>query len=451
MLLHPRTKYFGLTLIGLIHSLTAGVLLAENWPHWRGPHGTGVSTEGSVAVRWGPEENITWKAVLGGLGVSCPVVWEDTVFVTSQVGKGILRGGSHPTLARGGQEADEKPLGTRGGLKEEGEVSFLVEAFHRTDGRRLWEYQFEAEGELPEVHSKHNLASPSPVTDGTLVFAWFGTGQIVALDMNGRLVWKRHLGAEISRFDINWGPGSSPTLYQDLIYLQCYHRPASYLLALDKQTGKEKWRIDREKGVLSHCTPFVARRDDGDELIINSSNSVDAYEPLSGQFLWTADESVRYAIPSPSFGDGVLYMSRGYRSGPYLAIRTGGRGDVSKTHILWRVGSGAPYISSLVYYEGLVYMANGMGIVTAVDASSGQRVWQERIGGIYSASPVAAGGRIYLLNESGETVVIRAGTECRVVARNPLEERVVASPAISNGQLFIRTDAHLVCVTEQPQ
>lgn len=231
-----------------------------------------------------------------------------------------------------------------------------------------------------------------------------------------------------------------------MIYLQCYHRLASYLLALDKRTGKERWRIDRESGVLSHCTPFVAKRADGDELIVNSSESVDAYNPLSGQFLWTAGEPVRYAIPSPSFGNDVLYMSRGYRSGPYLAIRTGGRGDVSRTHVLWRIGSGAPYISSLVYYEGLVYMVNGLGIVTAVDAISGNRVWQERIGGIYSASPVAANGRIYLLNESGETVVIRAGRELDILARNALGERAVASPAISNGQLFIRTDTHLVCI-----
>jgi outer membrane protein assembly factor BamB len=339
-------------------------------------------------------------------------------------------------------------LGSQDGLKEEGKVSFRVEAFHRTDGRRLWEYRFDAAGELPEVHSKHNLASPSPVTDGKLVVAWFGTGQVVALDMQGELLWKRHLGTEISNFDINWGHGSSPTLYQDLVYLQCYHRPASYLLALDKQTGEEKWRIDRESGVLSHCTPFVAKRPEGDELIVNSSESVDAYDPTSGEFLWKAGESVRYAIPSPSFGDGVLYMSRGYRSGPYMAIRTGGRGDVSETHVLWRIGSGAPYISSLVYYEGLVYMANGLGIVTAVDAVSGKRVWQERIGGIYSASPVAANGRVYLLNESGETVVIRAGRKFDILARNALDERAVASPAISNGQLFIRTDTHLVCISK---
>lgn len=429
--------------------LLASTLLADNWPNWRGPFGNGVSRETKVPLQWGPDRNISWKALLGGRGVSGPVVWEETVFVTSQVGRGNLRDGTHPTLARGGQEVDEAPLEALDNLRDHGQVSFLVEAFHRSDGRRLWEYRIEAEGEFPEVHSKHNMASPSPVTDGERVYAWFATGQVVALDMNGNLVWKRHLGKEFSRFDINWGHGSSPSIYENLIYLLCYHRPASYLLALDKRTGNVRWKIDRGEGVLSHSTPFIAKRLEGDELIVNSSQSVDAYDPLSGEFLWQADEAVRYAIPSPSFGDEVLYMSRGYRSGPYMAIRTGGRGDVTQTHILWRMGSGAPYISSLLHYQGLVYMVNGLGVVTAVEALSGRRVWQERVGGIYSASPVAAAGRVYLLNESGETVVIRTGRKLDILARNSLNERVVASPAISDGRLFIRTDVHLICVGEQ--
>jgi outer membrane protein assembly factor BamB len=324
----------------------------------------------------------------------------------------------------------------------------LVEAFEVTTGTRLWQYKLTAEGDFPEVHSKHNMASPSPVTDGELVYAWFATGQIVALDMDGRLVWKRHLGREISPFVINWGHGSSPSLYKGLLILLCYHRPASHLLAVEKKTGKDVWRIEREEGVHSHCTPFVAATGSRDELIINSSESVDAYDPLTGESYWHAGEGVRYAIPAPAFGEGVLYMSRGYRSGPYLAIRTGGSGDVSETHVLWRVAKGAPYISSLLYYEGLVYMVNGLGIATCIDGATGKRVWQERIGGIYSASPVAAEGRIYLLNESGETVVLRAGREPHILERNPLNERVVASPAISGGGFFVRTDSHLICVRD---
>ncbi len=423
-----------------------GTVSAENWPQWRGPLENGVSGEKGVPLQWNENKNIAWKAPLGGISVSSPIVWKDKAFVTSQIGKGKLRGGSNPTLARGEQQADEKPLRVADNSSGNTQATFLVEAFEVTDGKRLWQYRLPAEGVFPEVHGKHNMASPSPVTDGEFVYAWFATGQIVALNMDGHLVWKRHLGREISPFVINWGHGSSPALYEDLLFLQCYHLPASHLLALDKKTGQEVWRIDRGQDIHSHCTPFVAKNDSRDELIVNSTQRVDAYNPLTGELLWYAGEVVRYAIPAPAYDKGVLYMSRGYRSGPYLAIRTGGRGNVSETHVLWRVGRGAPYISSLLYYEGLVYMVNGLGIATCVDGATGKKVWQERIGGIYSASPVAAEGRIYLLNESGETVVLRAGPEPHILERNPLGERVVASPAISKGRFFVRTDSHLICV-----
>jgi outer membrane protein assembly factor BamB len=383
---------------------------------------------------------------LGGLSVSSPVAWEDRVFVTSQIGRGTLRTGSHPTLARGGQEVDEKPLGGSAAENRDGKVEFLVEAFHRRDGRLLWQYRTEAEGEFPPVHSKHNMASPSPITDGEHVFAWFATGQLVALNMAGKVVWKRHLGVEYGPFTINWGHGSSPALYQDLLILQCYHVPAAYLLALDKRTGKQRWRVDQETDRTSFCTPFVAHRSEGDELIVNSSRQVEGYDPHSGNLLWYAGEEVRYAIPVPAYADGILYMSRGYRNGPYMALRVGGRGDVTKSHMVWHVPRGAPYISSPVYLDGLVYMANGLGIVKCIDAATGDRVWQERIGGIYSASPVVAENRIYLLNESGETVVLRAGRTPHILQRNQLEERTVASPAISNRQIFIRSDQHLICI-----
>jgi outer membrane protein assembly factor BamB len=290
------------------------------------------------------------------------------------------------------------------------------------------------------------MASPSAVTDGEHVFAWFATGQLVALNVEGKLLWQRNLSKDLSSFDISWGHGSSPTVYDDLLILQCYHQPAAYLLALDKRTGEEKWKLDRGTGVTSFSTPLVVRTPERHELIVNSSERVDAYNPTTGELLWHAGEPQRYAIPAPAYEDGILYMSRGYRSGPYMALRIGGRGDVSKTHILWRVATGAPYVSSLVFHDGLVYMANGNGIVTCIDGETGERVWQERVGGIYTASPVVADGKIHLLNESGETVVLRAGREPHILERNPIGERAVASPAISKGQIFIRTDAHLFCI-----
>lgn len=421
--------------------------LADNWPQWRGPLGTGVSNETGLPVHWS-EDQIAWKVPLQGLGVSSPIIWDDRVFVTSQLGKAVLRPGSHPTLARGEAAAAERPLGSGNAATHEdpGQVYFLVEVFDRPTGRRLWEYRLRAEGELPAVHQKHNLASPSPVTDGELVYAWFGTGQLLTLNMEGKLVWQRHLGQENSPFTIAWGHGSSPALYRDLLFLLCDHVPASYLLALDKKTGKEKWRVDRGKGVRSYSTPTVVRGSDGDELIVNSSERIDAYDPATGRLLWYTGEPNRFPIPVPTFDNGVLYASRGYRSGPYMAIRTGGRGDISGTHVQWLVSTGAPYVSSLLYYRGLIYMANDAGIAACVDAKTGEKVWQERVGGIFSASPVAADAKVYLLSETGEVIVLEAGREPRVLARNQLGERLVASPGISGERLFIRTDEHLFCI-----
>jgi outer membrane protein assembly factor BamB len=435
--------------LGLVLTMLAAVSVsAADWPSWRGPVGTGTTPETKLPERWSATENVAWKAPLAGLGVSSPIVSGNRVIVTSQIGSGVRAPGNHPRLVQGGNAASagERALEAKGG----GEATFfLVEAFNRGDGKRLWEYRFEAAGTLPGVHDKHNLASPSPVTDGKMVYAWFGTGQIVALDMNGRLVWQRHLGAEISPFDVIWGHSSSPTLYGDTIILLCDHEPASYLLALDKRTGKQVWKAERGKGRMSYSTPLVVETPTGPELIVNSSERVDGYDPRNGTLLWFTGGTNRFPIPMPVFHNGVIYMSRGYRSSPYMAIRPGGRGDITKSHVVWESATGAPYISSLVFHEGLIYMATDVGAVTVVEAESGQRVSQQRIEGVFSASPVAADGKVYFVSENGETIVMQAGRTPSVLARNDLGERAIASPAISNGQIFIRTDDHVFAIGQR--
>jgi hypothetical protein len=421
-----------------------GSASAADWPQWRGPRGNGATDEKDLPVKWSATENVAWKATIGGLGVSSPIVAGDRVFVTSQIGTGVRKPGNHPRLAQGSTTSGERALATTSGRDDK--TFFVVEAFNRIDGRRLWQHRMEATGPLPGVHDKHNLASPSPVTDGQMVYAWFGTGQIVALDLSGKVVWERHLGQEIAPFDINWGHASSPTLYGDTVLLLCDHSPASYLLAVDKKSGKERWRADRGKGRMSYTTPFVVETATGPELIVNSSQRVDAYDPRTGTFLWHVGGSNQFPIPAPTFHDGVLYLTRGYRSGPYMAIRPGGRGDISASHVVWEVPTGAPYISSLVYHEGILYMASDVGAVTAIDAATGKRIWQERVDGIFSASPVAADGKIYFVSETGETIVLKAGRQAEVLARNDVGERLIASPAISNGQIFLRSDDKLFAI-----
>jgi outer membrane protein assembly factor BamB len=431
--------------LSLVLVLLAAPAIAEDWPQWRGPHGNGVSEEKPLPTRWS-KDDVAWKARLGGLGISSPIVFGDRVFVTSQKGRVALRPGMHPTLARGGEAKDEKPLGAGEGSDDASPVEFLLEAFDRRDGKRLWQYRLLAEGELPPVHQKHNLASPSPVTDGELVYAWFGNGQLLATTLDGSLAWKRHLGREIAPFDIDWGHGSSPALHGDLVLLLCDHKPGAYLLALDKKTGRQVYKVEREKGAISYSTPTIVKGPKGDELVVNSTTRVDAYDPETGQLLWWVGEPHRFAVPVPALDGTTLYLSRGYRSGPFMAVTAGGRGDVSKTAVRWSVATGAPYISSLVYYQGLVYMASDVGVVTCVDAASGERVWQERVDGIFTASPVAGDGKIYLVSETGDTIVLEAGRAAKVLSRNALFERSAASPAVSRGRIFLRTDDHLIAV-----
>jgi outer membrane protein assembly factor BamB len=430
--------------------LGAGSARAENWPQWRGPRGNGVSAERGLPHSWSDDENVGWKSTLGGLSVSTPVVWGDRVFVTSQKGRGVLREGrNHPTLGRGGELPEELSLGDIVGGVEDSEVVFLVEAFASEDGRRLWSHETRADapGQMPEVHRKHNLASPSPVTDGETVYAWFGTGQLVALDLDGSLRWQKHLGREYGPFDIPWGHSSSPTLYQDLVLLLCDHTPSSYLLALDKRTGEERWKADRGEGLRSYSTPTVVPGPDGDELLVNSSERLEGYDPKTGARKWFFVESNQFPIPVPSFHDGVIYTTRGYRSGPYMAIRPGGRGDIAGTdHMIWHVPTGAPYVSSLVQYEGVVYMASDSGVLQAADARTGERLWQERTGGVFSAAPVAGDGKIYFLSETGETVVLAAGRTPEVLARNALSARFLASPVVSGGRLYLRSDGEVLSI-----
>jgi outer membrane protein assembly factor BamB len=290
------------------------------------------------------------------------------------------------------------------------------------------------------------MASPSPVSDGRRVYAWFSTGQIVALDMEGDLIWQRHLGREIAPFDINWGHSSSPTLFGDTLILLCDHEPASYLLALDARTGEERWRADRGRGRQSYSTPFVVDTSTGPELIVNSSERVDAYDPRSGERLWHIGGPNQFPIPSPTLHDGVLYLSRGYRSGPYMAVRPGGRGDVNDSHVVWSAPTGAPYISSLVHLDGLIYMASDVGGVTVLDATTGDRVWQQRVDGVFSASPVAGDGKVYFVAEGGAVVVIGGGRRPTVLARNEIGERLIASPAVSDGQIFLRSDDRIFAI-----
>ena len=424
------------TLLGLLFCLSAS---AADWPQWRGPNANGISDETGLATEWGPDRNIAWKAPLPGLGTSTPIVVGDRIFVTSQVGDGPFE--------QRGRDFESAAVAKKTGERDK--VRFVVHAFDLRTGRQLWQHAVDAPTDLPKVHLKHNLASPSCVSDGKLVYAWFGTGQFVALTLDGKVSWERDLTKDYGRYDILWGHGSSPMLYKDSLILLCDHQGSAYVVALDKRNGKQLWKTDRGKDRRSYTTPFLVSGPGGDQLIINSSQRIDAISPTTGELLWHVGEENRVPVPTPVYSDGVLYTSRGYNSGPYMAVKVGGRGDVNATHLQWQVQTGAPYVSSLLFYKGLIYMATEAGIVSCADAANGKVLWKERFGGVFSASPVAAEGKVYLVNENGEAFVLAAGREMKILAKNTLSERTLASPAIASGLILLRTDEHLVAVGDR--
>jgi len=423
---------------------------AQDWPQWRGPGSAAVSAETPLPASWSATERLAWRAPIAGAGTSSPIVVGDRVIVTSQVGRAPTAGGGQPRLARddralAGREGTIADVAADGG--DAGAITFVVEAFDRTAGTRLWAHRVPATGPFPELHEKHNLATPTPVADEARVYAWFGNGQIVAVDLKtGQPAWTRHLGADYAPFDAQWGHGSSPVRYRDLVILLCDHRTSAYLLALDAKTGRERWKVARGSGRVSHSTPVVIAGPRGDELLVNSSARIDAYDPATGAALWFTGSDRQTPIPSAVFHDGRIFLSRGYRNSDVLAIRPGGRGDVTTTHVDWTAPNGASYVPSIVYYDGLLYMTNEVGIATCLDAATGARVWQHRLGGIFFASPVAGDGKVYFVSETGETFVLKAGRTAQVLATNDLGERFLASPAIARGRIFLRSDRTLFAV-----
>ena len=435
----------------LIVLLLPSAVLSAHWPAWRGPSDSGVSLEKNLPVTWSDRENVAWEAPLRGMGVSTPLVWADRVIVTSQEGASRERDGRHPTLVTGADAASagERTLGGRqAGVRvtPTDRIRFVVTALDRETGRKVWEYALDPAGDLPEVHEKHNLASPSPVTDGQRIYTWFGTGQVVALDLSGKMVWQRNLAREYAPVTIIWGPGSSPALYGDTLYLLNYHGQSAYLLAVDAKTGTTKWKADGTPGVTSYSTPVLVKGPKGQELVVNSSEGVTGHDPATGARLWHFAEANSFPVPAAVPHGDIVYLNRGHRSSPYMAIRLGGRGEIANTHVVWRQPTGGPYVPSIIHYDGLIYMATDQGIISAVDAASGERVWQARIPGVYMASPVAGDGKVYFAGETGETLVLEAGRQLKILARNKLTGRFGGSPAIAAGRIFLRADDRLVAV-----
>jgi outer membrane protein assembly factor BamB len=397
--------------------------LTDIWPQWRGPTGDSVVPGGRLPMHWSKTENVVWKVSLPGWGASTPAIWQDVLFVTTQDGDKLL-------LLRLDRQT--------------GKVVWQREVGHGAPRRK---------GPVGNgrFHDEHNMASPSPVTDGRHVWAHFGNGDLACYDFDGKRVWAVNLPQRYGPYTIWWGHANSPLLVGDLLISVCVQDPKgggrSYVIALDKATGKERWLTPRQTGATeepadSYTTPVLYRHGGRDEVVVFGGNVLDAYDPATGKRLWQCDVfKGNRVISGPTVAGDTIYAVQGMR-GPLFAIRPEG-GDAPAGTVLWKYASNTPDAACPVVANGLVFLATNSGVAVCVDAASGRQVWKERLGDAFRATPLVAGDRVYFFSKGGEAAVVQAGRTLRVLARPELGEPIAGPPAAAGGDLFIRTRQHL--------
>jgi outer membrane protein assembly factor BamB len=384
----------------------------NNWPRFRGPTGQGLTRASSLPTEWDSSgTNIVWQTPVPGEGNSSPIIWDNRIFVTSSTADGTER---------------------------------FVHCFDRRDGRQLWTQSAPKQPPETGVRDKNGYASATPVTDGQRVVAFFGTCGLVCLDLDGNRLWS------YNNFKVSTGhgPGSSPIIYNDLVILaQDQNQADSIFIALDKQSGELRWQSSRPRA-MTWSSPIIVKVGDHDELIVSGGKSVKGYEPTTGRELWSLTGPTEEVIPTVAVGPTMLFSASG-RNGPTIALRPGGSGDVTETHLAWRTVRGGPHVPSLILVRDRIFVVNDTGIASCMDAATGKMVWQQRIRDTFSASPVEAGGLVYFPSESGVTYILRAADKFEIVATNDLMSPILASPAVCDSQLFLRTKSDLFCIGEK--
>ena len=392
---------------------------SENWMRFRGPTGQGISTEAKLPVTWSATKNIKWKVSLPGKGWSSPIVFEDNVFITAS--------------------------------SEEG-VSCRVICINRKDGSITWETEVHRQKPGP-MRKQNSYATPTPVTDGKLVYSVFYDGTVTAVDFSGKIAWKN---SEVKFFSLH-GLGASPILVNGQVIMPFdgssredskvgWKVPwdKAVVLSLVTEDGSVRWKGKRGESRVGHVTPILV--DNGSQLVSAGGDRVQGFDPTTGKRIWSVYSQGEGVTPSPAVGGGLIYTSSGFEAPTLRAIRLGGKGEITKTHIAWEQKRGVATLSSLLYVKPYLYSISRDNILHCMEASSGKIVWMERLSGVHWASPVYADGRIYILSEEGVTLVLRPGPKYDEVARNEISDTCFASMAVSQGNFYIRSAQHLYCI-----
>jgi outer membrane protein assembly factor BamB len=393
--------------LALVLSLASSAPSGD-WPQFRGPNGSGVSRETGLPTEWDKDRNIRWKAPLPGQGHSNPVIAGGKVFVTAS--SGYLNRRLH------------------------------VLCLDQSSGKQLWHRQFHATGSTL-CHPKSSMAAPTPVTDGKAVYALFGSGDLAALDADGNLLWCRSLARDYpSRGNLN-GMSASPVLWKDVLILPVDNLGDSFLAGVDVKTGKNLWKTARPRD-HNWASPLLVRQGDRAQVVVSAIAGLSAYDAQSGKELWSCPgNGYSNTTSTPVLGDGLILVPNGHLA----AVRPGT--DRTGPKIVWQTSKLSPNVSSPLYHEKRVYALNPPNILVCADAADGKLLWQHRLAaGTYWSSPVAADGKIYVVNDAATTTVVQAGDEPKILARNDLDDPMVASPAVAGGCIFLRSDHYVYCV-----
>ncbi len=421
-----------------------------SWPSFRGAAASGSSDGQNLPDQWDVDagDGVLWRTPLPGLAHSSPVVWGDRVFVTSALGS-LPDATFRPGLYGDGDASEDRSL-----------HRWMVYAYDKSSGRLLWERTAHEGHPVDKRHIKSTYASATPATDGRIVVAAFGSQGVHAFDVDGAFLWKVDFGhLDLGAYDVptyEWGPASSPILWNDLVFVQCDTQQDSFIVALDARTGETVWKADRDE-LPSWSTPTVYEGSTGPELITNAANFIRAYDPRTGQELWRLGGSSKITAPTPVFVDELIVVASGrHPERPIFVVRAGARGNItlqdgleSNESVVWSRQGRGPYMPTPLIYRGILYVLGNNGVLDAYDLVAGEELYRARVphrGSGFSASPVAADGKIYLSNEDGDVVIVRAGPKFEHIATNTMGELLMATPALSEGVMYVRTSGSLFAI-----
>ena len=414
---------------------------AASWPQWRGPSGQGVSEETNLPSVWTATANIKWKSAIPGRGHSSPIVWGNRIFLTTAI-EGELVPGAKAVKHMNGNQEFVHPDSVGADHKHR----FQVLCIDRKTGKILWSQTAFEGTPFDDRHRKSSYAASTPATDGSAVYAFFGTEGLYAYDMSGKLMWKADLG---KLGTVGMGTGTSPILFKNIVIVQCDEEngESSFIVGIDKKTGKEIWRTPR-KVQVSWSTPLLVQTASRAELITSGTEFVIAYDPATGKELWRHKGVESNAIPSPVANNNLVFVSAGFPAKIAMAIKLGGNGDLAE-EVVWKYEKGTAYVPSPILYGDYLYLTSDRGVLTCLDAKTGEVKYEGGrvpVPASFTASPVAFDGKILLTSEDGDTFVVKAGPKHEIIAVNTVGEPVYASPAVADGNIFIRGERNLYCI-----